>query len=291
VDGLPARASEGIKMNLKTLQDTPPWDWPEGSGKTLLDILRDARPSESDLLLATELAGDFTVINDELADALLYLLGSGDTPEEVRGRAAISLGPVLEHADTEGFEDADDLPITERTFHRIQESLRKLYMDATVPKEVRRRILEASVRAPQDWHPDAIRAAYASDDELWRLTAVFCMQFIRGFDEQILEALDSRNPDIRYEAVVASGNWEVDAAWPHVAALVTSGETEKSLLLAAIDAVASIRPQEAFAILDDLADSDDEDIGAAVHEAMAMAEGLSGGDEDDEFNDDDESRH
>jgi hypothetical protein len=53
-------------MNLRTLKDTPPWDWPGGTGKTLLDILRDDRPSESDLLLATELAGDFTVINDEL---------------------------------------------------------------------------------------------------------------------------------------------------------------------------------------------------------------------------------
>ena len=278
-------------MDLRTLKDIPPWDWPKGTGKTLLDILRDGRRSESDLLLAIELAGDFTVIDDELVDALFSLLRSGDTSEEVRGRAAISLGPVLEHADTEGFEDADDLPITERAFHRIQESLRKLYMDANVPKEVRRRILEASVRAPQDWHQDAVRAAYGSDDEVWRLTAVFCMQFVRGFDEQILEALDSTNPDIHHEAVLAAGNWEVDAAWPHVAALVTSRETEKPLLLAAIDAAASIRPQEALELLDDLADSDDEDIVAAVHEAMAMAEGPSGEDEDDELNDDDVSPH
>jgi hypothetical protein len=278
-------------MNLRTLKDTPPWDWPEGTGKTLLDILRDDRPSESDLLLATELAGDFTVINAELVDALLSILRSGDKPETVRGTAAISLGPMLEHADTQGFEDADDLPITEPTFHRIQESLRRLYMDANVPKEVRRRILEASVRAPQDWHQDAVRAAYGSDDEVWRFTAVFCMRFVRGFDEQILEALESTNPDIHYEAVLAAGNWEVAAAWPHVAVLVTSEETEKPLLLAAIDAVASIRPQEARELLDDLADSDDEDIVAAVHEAKAMAEGLSGQDEDDELDDDDESQH
>jgi len=273
-------------MNLTILKDTPPWEWPEGTAATLLDILRGGRRSASDLLLAAELAGDFTVINAELVDALLSILRSGDKPEAVRGRAAISLGPVLENADTMGFEDADDLPITERSFHRIQESLHKLYMDADVPKEVRRRILEASVRAPQDWHPHAIGAAYASDDEVWRLTAVFCMQFVRGFDEQILEALDSRNPDIQYEAVVAAGNWEVDAAWPHVAALVTSMETEKPLLLAAIAAAASIRPQEAFVLLDDLADSDDEDIADAVHEALAMAEGHS---VDDELDDDDDS--
>lgn len=275
-------------MNLTTLKDTPPWEWPEGTAETLLGILRDHRSSESDLLLATELAGDFTIVNDELVDALLSILRSRDKPEEVRGRAAISLGPVLEHADTEGFEEAGDLPITERTFHGIQESLRKLYVDASVPKEVRRRILEASVRAPQDWHQDAVRAAYGSDDALWRLTAVFCMRFVRGFDEQILEALASRNPDLRYEAVLAAGNWAVDAAWPHVAALVTSGKTEKSLLLAAIDAAASIRPHDAPELLDDLADSGDEDIADAVHEALAMAEGPSG--DDDELDDDDDSQ-
>jgi len=281
-----------MTMNLRVLKDTPPWDWPEGTGKQLLDMLRDERATESDRLLAVELAGDLTVINDELADALVSVLQSGDRSEEIRSQAAISLGPILEDADTEGFEDADDVPIAERTFHSIQESLRTLYLDADVPREVRRRILEASVRAPQDWHRDVVGAAFSSDDEAWRLTAVFCMRFVRGFDAQILDALDSKNADIHYEAVLAAGNWAVDAAWPRVAALVTAGDTEKRLLLAAIDAVACIRPHEAGAILEDLADSDDEDIVAAVAEAMAMAHGLSDKDEDDDdVNDEDELLH
>ena len=283
-------------MNLRILKDTPPWDWPAGTGKMLLDILRDDRATESDLLLASELGGDFTIINDELADALIFVLQSGERSDEIRGRAAISLGPVIEYADTDGFEDADDCPIAEPTFHRIQESLHNLYMDAGIPKDVRRRILEASVRAPQDWHQDAVVAAFSSDDEAWRLTAVFCMRFVRGFDAQILEALDNANPDIHYEAVVAAGNWEVDAAWPHVAALVTSDQTQKPLLLAAIDAVATIRPREAAEILDGLADSGDEEIVTAVDEALAMANGFSDADdndddEDDDLNDDDELLH
>jgi hypothetical protein len=274
-----------MTMNLTTLKDTPPWEWPEGAAATLLDILRGDRGSASDLLLAAELAGDVTVINAELVDALLSIVCSSDHPEAVRGRAAISLGPVLEYADTEGFEDADDLPITERSFSEIQESLHKLYMDATVPGDVRRQILEASVRAPQGWHRDAIRAAYWSGDEIWRLTAVFCMRFVRGFEEQILEALASTNPDIHYEAVVAAGNWELDAAWPHVVALVASRKTQKPLLLAAIDAAASIHAHEALELLNALADAADEDIADAVHEAMAMAEGHSV--DDDELDDDD----
>jgi len=259
-------------MDVKALREISPWEWPEGAGKVVLDILRDARATEGDRLVAAELAGDSTVINDELVDALLAIVGSGDESEELRAKAAISLGPVLEHADMHGFEDADDALIAEHTFQRIQESLRKLYVDAGVPKEVRRRILEASVRAPQDRHRDAVRAAYSSDDEAWRLTAVFCMRFVRGFDEQILEALDSENPDIHYEAVCAAGTWGVDAAWPHVTALITSRETVKPLLLAAIEAVGSIRPRKAAAVLHNLADSDDEDIGEAVLEAMAIAE-------------------
>ncbi len=54
-------------MNLKALKDTPPWEWPESAGKTLLDILQDAQAGASDRLLAAELAGDFTVIEDKLA--------------------------------------------------------------------------------------------------------------------------------------------------------------------------------------------------------------------------------
>jgi len=257
---------------LRALKDTPPWDWPESTGTTLLDVLRDAIASESDRLLAAELAGDLTVMNDGLAAALISILENGDQPEKMRAQAAISLGPVLEQVDTEGFEGAADLPITESTFRRIQDSLRGLYQDAGVPREVRQRSLEASVRAPQHWHQGAVRAAFAGDNEGWRVTGVFCMRFIRGFDDQIFEALNSVNPDIEHEAVIAAANWGLAEAWPHVAALVTSEETDKPLLLAAIEAVASIRPREAGAILAELADSDDEDIVAAVDEALVMAQ-------------------
>jgi hypothetical protein len=278
-------------MDLKALKDTPPWDWPTGTRKLLLDILRNDQSAETDRLLATELAGDFTVISDDVADALLSILRRGDLSEVLRSQAAISLGPVLDHTDTEGYgEDSQTVLIAERTFHTIQASLQTLYLGADVPKDVRRRILEASVRAPQDWHPEAVREAYASPDEAWRLTAFFCMSYIPGFDEQILEGLESENRDIRYESVLAAGTWEVDAAWPHVEAIITSERADKSLLLAAIDAVASIRPHEATEILLDLAESDDDEIVEAVDEALAMAGGLSDVDDEDE-DDDDEVIH
>jgi hypothetical protein len=106
------------------------------------------------------------------------------------------------------------------------------------------------------------------------------MHFVRGFDEQIVEELDSMNPDIHLEAALAAGIWGVEAAWPHITALIHSRRTPKPLLLAAIGAVPSIRPQEAREVLSRLIESDDEDIVEAVHEVLGMAEEPSDEDED-----------
>jgi hypothetical protein len=262
-------------MNMHDLKATPSWQWPADAGSRLLATLRDQNAPEADRHIAAELAGDLVVINDELAAALVDVLESERHPEEIRARAAISLGPVLEEVDTDGFDDPETLPIVEATFRRIQEALRRVYMDASAPKEVRRRALEGAVRAPQARHHDAIRTAFASGDEAWVLTAVFCMRFVRGFDEQILEALNSADPDIHYEAVLAAGNWGIDSAWPHIAGLLASESTEKPLLLAAIEAVPEFRADSAAEILGDLLESDDDDIVEAVEDALAMAKGLS----------------
>ena len=270
-------------MDLKTLQDTPPWDWPRDAGKKFQEILIDHQASETDRLIAAELAGDLTVINDQLADALMAVIRRPDEPEQLRATAAIALGPVLEQAEADGFEDPDDvMPITQRTFRNIQDWLQKLHFDNSIPKEVRRRILEASVRAPEVWHQNAIRAAYSSGDKEWILTAMFSMRWIRGFDEQILEGLKSGDAEIQCEAIQAASNWELDAAWSHILALVRDPATPKSLLLPAIGAVASIRPAEAQSLLVDLADCDDDEIAEAVDEAIAMAEAVSDEEGDEE---------
>jgi uncharacterized protein (UPF0147 family) len=278
-------------MDIKVLRSTPPWDWPGAAGKTILKTLIDQRAKGSDRLIAAELAGDLVVMNGALANALLAILRSPDEPEKLRARAAISFGALLEQTDLDGFDDPYvDPPITEETFHTIQDSLQKLFLDAATPKQVRRRILEASVRAPDDWQQTAIAAAYSSGDRDWMLTAVFAMRWVRGFDDRILEALNSPDRDIRFEAVQAAGGWALDAAWSHVVDIVNDAGAPKRLRLAAIEAVGNIRPAEAGVILADLADSRDEDIAEAAFEAMAMAEAASDeeDDEDDEDEDDDD---
>ncbi|MFZ0134784.1 MAG: hypothetical protein WAK95_19775 [Desulfobacterales bacterium] len=278
-------------MDLKTLYDTPSWEWPEDAGIVILNTLRDDRIDASDRLTAVALASDVTVIDDEMVEALLSILRDGKAPDDLRGRAAVALGPALEYVDTEllnddgSFEEPSAVPVSERAFRKIQQTLHQFYRNAETPKIVRRRVLEAAVRAPQDWHVEAIRAAYSATEEDWKLTAVFCMQYVRGFDDLILDSLARENPEILYEAVCAAGNWELDAAWPRISGLIAAKGTDKHLLLAAIDAAAVIRPTEAPGLLYDLMFSKDEDIVAAVHEALAMADAdeWQGDDEDDDW--------
>ena len=85
-------------MDLRALKDSPPRDWPADIRKNLLDILRDDHASETDLLLAAELAGDSSITNDALKDALRSILQNSSKSERVRSRAAISLRPVVESA-------------------------------------------------------------------------------------------------------------------------------------------------------------------------------------------------
>jgi uncharacterized protein (UPF0147 family) len=273
-------------MDIKTLRDTPPWEWGRDADKVLKKTLSDRAADPSDRLTAADLAGDLVVINDDLANLLVDTVRNPNEPEELRGKAAISLGPVLEQTSIDEFDFPEDVHISEETYDHIRESLREVFEDTSVPKLVRRRVLEASVRASDDWHTDAVQTAYASGDHDWMLTAVFAMNYVRLSDAQIMESLQSPDPSIRLHAVEAAGTWEVDAAYPHILRLVKDSRTPKELRLAAIEAVAGIRPAEAGNVLEDLADSDDEEIAEAAQEAIDMAEAMGDGeDDDDEEND------
>ena len=118
---------------------------------------------------------------------------------------------------------------------------------------------------------DHWRANRSTDaDREWRLTVVFAMGYVRGFDAQIVAALEDADAEIRYEAVGAAGNWGVAAAWPYVANLLTSAAADKPLLLAAIEAAAAIRPQEARPMLSDLTDFADAEVAQAASDALMM---------------------
>jgi hypothetical protein len=272
-------------MDLKLLQETPPWEWPKRTSKLLHATLTDPMSDEAERLIAAELAGDLCAMDDQLAEDLMAIVRDNSLPEELRAKAAISFGPVLEQCDTDGFDDADDSPIAESTFEKIKGVLHQVYFDGGNPKLLRRRALEASVRALEPWHKDAVLQAYAGGDPEWMLTAVFAMTFIKGFDKQILESLNSNDEMIHYYAIQAAGTWSLDTAWDHVVALLEDPDTPKDLQLAAIGAVGEIRPSKAGPILVDLVDSDDEEIAEAASEALMLAETMS---DMDDFEEEDE---
>lgn len=266
---------------MRTLYEIPPWDWPADAGETLLAALksRTVGADDPDRLLAAELAGNLIVMNDDIAGVLLDIIRDPAEPAGMRGAAAIALGPALEELHLELFDDIEGPVVSEQAARAIREGLRQAYQDADAPKEVRRRALEASVRAEADWHAGAVRAAYDSGDDEWRLTAVFCMSYVAGFEREIEEALESDDPILVYEAVRAAGNRGVEAAWPRIRELILlGGEGDRSLLLAAIDAVPTVMPEEAEDALVDLSDSDDAEIAEAATDAIVMARGLRGRD-------------
>ena len=267
-------------MDIKTLYDEIlPWEWPENAGEIFTKVLNDPSATLSDRLMAAEMAGDLVVFDDGLAATLLRVVSNSDEPVDLRKKAVISFGPAFENADIFAFEDPDDIVISEEEFHKLKKSLKHLYYDASVPEEVRRSILEAIIRAPEDWHTAAVRAAFNSSDEGWRITAVFCMRFINGFDRQILDSLASDNPNIRYQAIVAAGNWGLQESWPLIQGLFASPSSDRNMLFAAIDAAAGIGTPEAVSALSRCLISDDDDIVEAAEEALEM---LSLDDFDDE---------
>jgi hypothetical protein len=287
----PIPGEEMKRMAIHDLAARLPHDWPSDVDAEILATLKDREALPFDRLLATELAGDLIVMNDSLAEELLRILGSQDEPETLRGQAAISFGAALEEAHLEGIDDRYSPCVSGPMLNRAREALRSHYRDPGVPKEVRRRALEASVRAPEPWNAGAVRAAYRDSDREWRLTAVFCMRFVEGFDEGIVEALESDDPDILYQAVLAAGGWGVPDAWPFVRRMVLTAasggvllpddpDADRSLLVAAMDAVASIRPLEAAETLSGIIDSDDEDLSEAAPDALEMVQGSWDEDED-----------
>ena len=276
-------------MDLATLQLREPWDWPKTAAETIRKVLRDRSAKPEDRLLAAEMAGENVVMDEEMAGRLVAVVGSKEEPEPLRARAAISLGPVLEECDMEGFDEDDPMsapPISEGMFHEIQATLRRVHDDASAGKELRRRALEAAVRAEDDWHAEAVRAAYASDDPEWKLTGVFGMQYVKGFDEEILKSLKSVDPEIRFEAVRAAGNRELRDAWPEIEALLSPDNPDRDLLMAAIEASVYVNPEEASDLLAELETSEDEEISQTAIAAMEMCGVMSG--EDGEPDEDEE---
>lgn len=269
-------------MDLHDLAERPPWDWPGDAGHILLAVLRDPAAEPADRELAAELAGETVVIDDTLATMLVGIVGDASEPEGLRGRAAIALGPVLETEwQEEGWDDADDKLLSPPVLARVRQMLRDVHHDGSAPRDVRRYALEASIRYPDGWHEDAVHDAFRSGDGAWKVTALFCMGYLGGFDDLILESLGG-DVEIRVEAFRSAGRRELEEATPRIVEVLRDEHADRRLRLAAIEAAGRLGSTDLAEALGFLADSDDEEIREAAEEALGMRSMFKGLDEDDE---------
>lgn len=218
-------------------------------------------------------------VDDEIAGELLRIVES-DPDHDFRARAAIALGPAIESCGLELDEDGqlpdpeDPLSLSDLSqegYEGLQARLRRIYEDPSAPVEVRRRALESSVRAPRSWHDLAIRNAWASDDDGWRMTALFCMGFASSdFDAEIADGLDSGSQDLTLEAIVAAGRRSVDRLAPRIAEIAADGARDRVLRLAAIEALASL--EGADRALAELTEDYDPEIAGAASESSLERE-------------------
>jgi hypothetical protein len=243
------------------------WERPERARALILEGLRSSE--EGVRWLAAGLAADD--LDPELVSEIERLLDH-DPAERVRVQAVATLGSVFEQMgilDSWQGPEFDDAPMPLAQFRRIKGKLETLYRDVGVPEEIRRRALEALVRAPEGWHREAVRRAWSGDEPGWQVTAVRCMGHVEGFDAQILEALHGDSPDLKYAALAALFDAPLEESGDEVLRLATCDQTPRELRLTAFDVLTILRPRGSLDALGSLLDSDDHEISEAAGEAFA----------------------
>ncbi len=266
---------------LRMMADMPEWEWPEDTRLMVLQALRDDR-AEVRGLAAGHAAG---VMDDEVGGELLRVL-RGDGDPGVRAAAATSFGPALEECDAEevalGFDE--DLPLSRYLFVEVRKALHQVYCSAEVPDLVRRRAIEAAVRAPEPWLDGAARAAFASGDAGWRTTAVFCMGWLDGHEPSILEALEDGDIDVRREAIRAAGRCSLPQACPELMRVAGTPAFERSLRLVAVESLAFMESPAAGDLLQLISRGSDVELADLAGWALEQRELFrSSGDPDDDW--------
>jgi len=212
-------------------------------------------------------------MNDDLAEAIVDI-ATGQWSDDIRAEAIIALGPLIEECGDDydhalGFEWAPEYgpPVSRETFGTVVEQIRAIYDDESAPKLLRRRAFEVLVRDPQPWQRDEIRKHYASNDEEWRLTAIFGMGSMTGFEEDLLVALENSQGLQLFEAVRAVGQMAIKRAASTIRHLASSTNTDRDLRFAAILALPNV-DNDAYEFLEKLSRSKDRELAEVAREAL-----------------------
>lgn len=200
---------------------------------------------------------------------ILHEIAKVDKDVDVRATAVKGLGMFVLLGEYDKIPEGEILP--------VQETLAELWGNSHEAFEIRRSALESLANSQHAIVPNAIQIAYDSDDKLLNLSAIIAMG--RTYDKQwrdiVLDELDNDDPEIRFEAVRASGELTLsdEDAVMKLAQIIQ--EDDRAAKLMAIWALGEIGSQQAINVLDDLghdsSDSDDEELISAIEEAYSNA--------------------
>lgn len=209
-------------------------------------------------------------MDDDTAAAFLKI-AEGDASPEVRADVILGLGPIIEECGDEMLASGDledgFAPLSTARYKDLQTRLRKLYDDASQPAIVRRRALESLVRDQQPWMDDEAKKLAASGERDWKLTSLFVMGHLSGFDDVILEELNGSDPELVAEAVHAAGRRAIEGAAEKIADFAASDEADHDVRVSAILALPYL-DEDCGDLLEELARDDDDEISEAAGAAL-----------------------
>lgn len=213
-----------------------------------------------------EAAIDLLWENDslEIMDRLIAM-AANDVAIPVRAAATSALGYFILQG------ELDELPKSETA--RAENAALRLLDDSEV--DVRRRALEAIANSSHEAVTDAIHSAYVSDEHKMQVSALFAMG--RSCDDtwgdEVIDALQSRDPEIAYEAARAAGELMLEDAVKYLRKLVF--EDDREIKEVAIWSLGEIGGSEATTILErlgkDAENSGDEELLEAIEDALGNA--------------------
>ncbi len=178
----------------------------------------------------------------DLIDTFRTMLAE-DPDENVRAVCALALGHFVYLGEIE--------EIPEATYQQVYDSLLTAAQGSDT-REVRRRALEALGFANCPEVNQLIQDAYQTGESDWLASAIFAMgrSYNSRWHNQVMEMLDHRLPDIRFEAARAAGELEIHAARPRLIELLDDSDTH--VRMAAAWSLSQIGGQGVLEALEDL---------------------------------------
>jgi HEAT repeat protein len=158
----------------------------------------------------------------------------------------------------------------------VWEALWQAVHDPRKDLDVRRRAVESLAYFSRKEVREVIERAYQDDEDRVRISAVFAMgcSADEGWGDVIIKELETEDPEMRYEAVRASGALRIAEAVPMLARMVVDPDPEVKLM--AIWSLGQIGGPEARRVLQICYEQGDEALQDAAQEALAEMDFMQG---------------